>query len=157
MELKSISFEQGRRSQFPGPYPEYFIFMPVKNMRHEVAMRPEPLPGHRTAQAFLLFRHISHMVSICIHNDILICLFEPTVHGDRLSAQSVGCSIGVPSHHHIHQFQLPLNDQARVRQYPYSRMILLKYGIGIFWYMDGREEGVLRRVVIRGGVTRFAV
>jgi len=36
-------------------------------------------------------------------------------------------------------------------------MILLKYGIGIFWYMDGREEGVLRRVVIRGGVTRFTV
>lgn len=61
--------------------------MPVKNMRHERAMRPEPLPGHRTAQAFLLLRHITHMVPIRIHYYIFIRLFKSTVHGNRPSAR----------------------------------------------------------------------
>lgn len=49
VELESISLEQRSFGKYQSPYPEYFILMPVKNMRHERAMRPEPLPGHRTA------------------------------------------------------------------------------------------------------------
>lgn len=72
--------------------------MPVKNMRHERAMRPEPLPGHRTAQAFLLLCHVSHMIPIRIHNHIFICLFKSTVHGDRLSAQTPFVALLVSTH-----------------------------------------------------------
>lgn len=90
--------------------------MPVKNMRHERAMRSEPLPGHRTAQAFLLLCHVSHMIPICIHDNIFICLFKSTVHGDRLSARSVQCPGGVDSHHHIHQLNLSLHNQTRICQ-----------------------------------------
>jgi hypothetical protein len=52
--------------------------MPIKDMRDETPMRAEPLPCHHVDHTFLLFCHVADMVSIRIHNHILIGLFEPT-------------------------------------------------------------------------------
>lgn len=53
-------------------------------------------------------------------------------------------------HHYIHHFKLALDDESGIRQHIRSWVFLFEHGIGIFWYVYGREECVLRRVVVRG-------
>lgn len=87
--------------------------MPVKNMRHEAPMCSEPLPRHGVAQTPFLLGHVPNMIPLRIHNDVLICLLEATT-GTALSAgwqwQSRPGQRLAHSHHHIHHFQLTLDD-----------------------------------------------
>lgn len=53
--------------------------MLVKDMRHETAMRPEPLSGHHIGHAFLLLGHIAYMIPTCIHDHVFIGLLKTAV------------------------------------------------------------------------------
>lgn len=61
-------------------------------MCDEASMRPEPLSRHGAAQSFFLLGHISDMITLCIHNNVLIRLLEAT----RATELSVRwqCAIG---------------------------------------------------------------
>lgn len=59
--------------------------MPVKHMSNKTAMRPKPLPRHHIAHTLFLLRHITYMISTCIHDHIFIRLFKATI--DPVSAR----------------------------------------------------------------------
>lgn len=52
--------------------------MTVKHMSHKAPMGPEPLSSHHVAHASFLLRHVAYMVSVCVHDHILVGLFEST-------------------------------------------------------------------------------
>ena len=62
-------------------YSKHFIFMTVKHMSHEASMRMKPLASHHIAHAFLLFRHISYMIPIRVHDYIFVGLFKSAIDG----------------------------------------------------------------------------
>lgn len=59
-------------------YSKDFILMTVKHMSHKAPMGPEPLSSHHVAHASFLLRHVAYMVSVCVHDHILVGLFEST-------------------------------------------------------------------------------
>lgn len=59
-------------------YSQNFILMTVKDMRHEASVSAEGLPCYCIPKSFFLLGHVSNVISLCIHDGILISLLETT-------------------------------------------------------------------------------
>lgn len=59
-------------------YPQHLVLVLIKNMRHEASVCAEPLTRHGIGHALLLLRHISNVIALRVHDDILIRLLEST-------------------------------------------------------------------------------
>jgi hypothetical protein len=59
-------------------YSQNFVFVPVKHMRHETSVGAERLPCNCISKSLLLLSHVPDMISLRIHDNIFIRLFEAT-------------------------------------------------------------------------------
>ena len=106
----------------------------VKDVSSKASMGPKPLSSHHVTHPQLSLGHKPNMIPLRIHDDVFICLFEtPTFLISTPHSQS-----SANLQHDIHQLQLSLNHDGRVRQYPSCGVTLVKDAIRIFGYMDWR-------------------
>ena len=104
-------------------HPQDLFHVPIKHVRREAAMCPEPLPRQRIPNPKLLFCHEAQMVTFWIHNHISVCLFE--------------------TDHQIHHLQLSLHDDGGVSQKACRGMSFLEDAMRVFWDVHGGEEVIL--------------
>ncbi len=90
----------------------------VKDVSSETPVRTEHLPCHRPPHRIVLFRHESNLFPMRIQYDIFIRLLK--------------------ADQDVHKLQLPLYDDARVRQDVGCWMLCIEHVIGVFGDMDGR-------------------
>ena len=99
-------------------YPQYFLLIPVKNMRLECPVSLQPLSCHRLSYPTIMLGHISNVVSLRIHNDISIRLLE--------------------AEKDVHHLKLPLYNESGLCKDRSRWVALFENGIGIFGNMDRR-------------------
>lgn len=83
--------------------------MHIEDVRAETSMRVEELPFHHTAHAQVAFCHVSNMIALRIHDDILVGLLKPQ--------------------HHIHKLKLSRDHDARMPEDARGRVSFVKYAV----------------------------
>ena len=83
-------------------------------------MRSKKLPRQHIPHPVILLRHISNMISIWIHDDILVGLFE--------------------AQEDVHHLELSLDDECAVVQDGHGGVIRLEHTIWVFWYADWCDQ-----------------
>jgi hypothetical protein len=95
----------------------------------EWSMCPECLSTQRLSKAAIMLGHVSHVISMRIHNDVSICLLE--------------------AKENVHHLDLPLYNEARLREDICRRMGGFDNCIGILRDVD-RCQKIVRRIFCVG-------
>src|SRR5690348_3916882 len=97
--------------------------MSIKDVGCKRSVGSEPLSAHCFSKPSIMLGHISHVVSLRVHDHVSICLLEPQKQ--------------------VHHLQLPLDDEPRLRQDICCWMLRVEDCIGILRDVDWCKQIVV--------------
>lgn len=98
--------------------PQDFSLMLVKDMSHEASVSTEHLPRHRSSHGVVLFCYEPDVVPLGVEDNVFVRLLKPN--------------------HHIHELQLSLYHDSRIRQDAGRRVLFVENTVGVLWNVNRR-------------------